>query len=87
MKKLRDYLSDTPSPAQTTPTLTVDKTDPSENLYNEYKKTGKIPGQNSDFPKRNNSLYDVFKKRKQKESNLTDYPNMKKAFQNKKKIK
>ena len=87
MKKLRDYLSDTPSPDQTTPTLTVDKTDPTDAMYEEYKKTGKISGQNSDFPKRNNSLYDVFKKRKQKESKITDYPNIKKAFQNKRKIK
>lgn len=47
--------------------LVEDKTDQSEKLYTEFKKTGKIEGQNTDFVNRNNVLYSQFRKRLKKE--------------------
>lgn len=47
--------------------LVDDNSDQTEKLYLEFKKTGKIPGQNSDFPIRNNALYLQFMKRLKKE--------------------
>lgn len=42
-------------------------TDQTEALYQEFKKTGKISGQNTGFPFRNNFLYEQFTKRLKKE--------------------
>lgn len=47
--------------------LVDDNTDQTEKLYTEFKKTGKIPGQNTDFGNRNNVLYSQFMKRLKKE--------------------
>lgn len=88
MKKLRDYLSDTPTPDQTSPTLTVDKTDPTDKLYNSWKQSGKVPG-GKGLNNRDNGLMKIFseKLKKEKRKSFTDYPNVKKAFENRRKIK
>ncbi len=63
MKRFKDD-PDSPSP---TPSLTVDTDDKTESLYKEWKETGKIEGQNTDFPNRNNSLVKIFQDRSKKE--------------------
>jgi len=73
-------------PDDNTPSLQVNRADPIDAMYEEWKKTGKISGQNMEFPNRNNTLYDTFKKRlaKEKQSNF-NYPDVKKAIKSNKK--